>query len=106
MTTPIIDSAPISTGTAPVTPVDTTRTLGITSLVLGLASIAFGYTVLVPIAAIVIGAVGLSHEPAGRSYSVWGIIVGAVSLALPAIALLFGLAFLAPFGLFALVFGQ
>jgi hypothetical protein len=106
MTTPTIDSAPTTTATAPVAPVDTARTLGITSLVLGLASIAFGYTVLVPIAAIVIGAVGLSREPAGRNFSAWGIIVGTVSLALPVIALLFGLAVLAPFGVFALFFGQ
>ncbi|MBC7552163.1 MAG: hypothetical protein H7269_14995 [Cellulomonas sp.] len=61
---------------------------------------------LVPIAAIVIGAIGLSREPAGRNYSTWGVIVGAVSLALPVIALVFGLAFLAPCGVFALLFGH
>ena len=42
MTTSTIDTTPANTEAAPVAPVDTSRTLGITSLVLGLASIAFG----------------------------------------------------------------
>lgn len=106
MTTPTIDTTPATTEPAPVTPVDTSRAFGIASLVLGIASIAFGYTVLVPIAAIVIGAIALIRETAGRNYSVWGIVIASVSLALPVIALIFGLAVIAPFGIFALFLGQ
>jgi hypothetical protein len=105
MTTPTLTESSVTE--SPVTGrVDGPRTLGITSLVLGLASLAFGYTVLVPIAAIVIGAVGLRQEPAGRTLSTWGIVVGAVSLALPVFALLFGLAFLVPLGAFAFLTGS
>ncbi|QNE48455.1 hypothetical protein F1C58_09210 [Glaciihabitans sp. INWT7] len=90
----------------PVVAGDTSRSLGITSLVLAIASIVFGYTLIVPVAAIVVGSIGLNREPAGRNYSTWGIIVGAVSLALPVLALAFGLAFLAPFGVLAAFFAQ
>ncbi|MET4705083.1 hypothetical protein [Frigoribacterium sp. UYMn621] len=114
MTTPTIDTTPTIATTAaptqeeavPPTAGDTSRSLGITSLVLAIASIAFGYTLIVPIAAIVVGSIGLNREPAGRNFSTWGIIVGAVSLALPVLALAFGLAFLAPLGAFAAFFGQ
>ena len=106
MTTSTVDTTRANTGAAPDATVDTSRTLGIASLVLGLASIAFGFPMLVPIAAMVIGAIGLSHGPAGRNYRTWGIIAGVVSLALPVIALGFDLAFLAPCGVFALLFGH
>jgi hypothetical protein len=99
-TTPTIDTTPSAQEVAvPPTAGDTSRSLGITSLVLAIASIAFGYTLIVPIAAIVVGSIGLN-------FSTWGIIVGAVSLALPVLALAFGLAFLAPLGAFAAFFGQ
>ena len=105
MTTPTIDTIPTAEDVLTAT-TEESRILGITSFVLGLASIAFGYTVLVPIAAIVIGAIALNRETAGRNYSVWGIVIASVSLALPVIALIFGLAVIAPFGIFALFLGQ
>lgn len=56
------------------------RGLSITSLVLGLASFLFGFTFLVPLGAIIFGAMGLKREPAGKGMSIAGIILGAVCL--------------------------
>lgn len=54
------------------------RTLSIISIVLGGASVIFGYTFIVPIAAIVLGFLGLNREPAGRTLAIWGIVLGFV----------------------------
>jgi hypothetical protein len=72
------------------------RTLSIVSLVLGGASVLFGYTFIVPIAAIVLGFLGLNREPAGRSFAVWGIVLGFLMSVGWVIAAFAGLAFLAP----------
>jgi hypothetical protein len=55
-----------------------TRTLSIISIVLGGASVIFGYIFIVPIAAIVLGFLGLNREPAGRTLAIWGIVLGFV----------------------------
>jgi hypothetical protein len=73
--------------TAPAEP----RPLSITSLVVGLASIVFGWTLLAPVAGIVIGALALSREPAGRAFAIWGIVLNAVMLAGVLIGMLIGL---------------
>lgn len=81
------------------------RLFGILSLVLGVASIVAGHTFLVPVAAIVLGIIGLRREPAGRALSIWGIVLGSVMLVLPVIIIAIGVAVLAPLGALALLFG-
>ncbi|HEY8914148.1 hypothetical protein [Lacisediminihabitans sp.] len=82
-----------------------TRLFGILSLVLGIASIVVGHTVLVPVAAIVLGIIGLRREPASRAFSVWGIVLGSVMLALPVLIVAIGVAVLAPLAALAVFFG-
>jgi hypothetical protein len=57
------------------------RTLSITSLGFGIASIVFGWTFIAPIAGLVIGILALRREPLGRAYAIWGIVLNAVMLA-------------------------
>ncbi|HLR55924.1 MAG TPA: DUF4190 domain-containing protein [Actinomycetales bacterium] len=54
------------------------RGLSITSLVLGLVSVFFGFTFLVPLAALIFGLIALKKEPAGRGFALTGTIIGAV----------------------------
>jgi hypothetical protein len=56
------------------------RTLSTLALIGGIASIVFGQTVLVPVAAMVLGVLGYQREPFGRAFAVWGIVLGAVAL--------------------------
>jgi hypothetical protein len=95
-TTPTIEAAPTTTGTF--TPA---RTLSILSLVLGGASIIFGQTFLLPLAAIVLGVIGYRQEFAGRTMAVWGIVLGALAMFGWMIALLVGAAVVAPWFVFA-----
>ena len=92
---PLVGTEPPMAGAAE------SKVFGILSLVLGAASIVAGYTFVVPVAAIVLGILGLKREPASRTFSIWGIVLGSVMLALPALILVFGIALLAPLGLFA-----
>ena len=78
-----------------------TRTLSIVSLVAGILSIVFGQTVLLPIAAIVLGVFGYRQEPTGRTFSVWGIVLAGVALFGWVIFAMIGLAFAGPWLLFA-----
>ncbi|MDH6238397.1 DUF4190 domain-containing protein [Cryobacterium sp. CG_9.6] len=52
--------------------------LSVTSLVLGLISVFFGFTFLVPLGALIFGIVGLKREPAGRGMAITGIIIGGI----------------------------
>jgi hypothetical protein len=76
-----------TTTTAPTqTPAGTTaaaptRTLGIVSLSLGIASLIFGANPVLGVAAVVVGIMGLRNEPASKSFSIAGIVTGAISLA-------------------------
>jgi hypothetical protein len=56
------------------------RPLSITALVLGIASIVFGQTFLVPIAAIALGVIGYRQEPAGRTLAVIGAALGGLAM--------------------------
>lgn len=56
------------------------RTLGILSLIGGIASIVFGQTVVVPVAAIVLGFLALQRETSTRAFAIWGIVLGIVAL--------------------------
>lgn len=78
-----------------------TRTLSVSSFVLGLASIVFSWTLIAPIAGLVLGILALSREPQGKTFAVWGIVLNAIMLAglifallLTVVGLGLGLAFL------------
>ncbi|MCU1443741.1 MAG: hypothetical protein JWQ59_1891 [Cryobacterium sp.] len=72
--------------------------LSISSLVLGLVSMFAGWTLLAPVAGLVLGVMALSREPHSRNMAIWGIVLNAVMLAgsmlLVVLALAFGLALL------------
>ncbi len=55
------------------------RTMSILALSLGIASFFFAQTVVVPLAAVLLGVFGLRDEPTGRSFSVWGIVLAIVA---------------------------
>jgi hypothetical protein len=95
MTTTFNQEAPTSQHTT-LTPAGT-QTLSIVSLVLGLSSIFFGLTFILPIAAVVVGILALRREPAGKTMAIWGIATGGVMLAGVFLVSVIGLAFLAPF---------
>lgn len=80
------------TTTNPYTSTVPARTLSITSFVLGLSSIVFGWTFVAPIAGIVVGVLALSREPHGKAFAVWGIVLNAVMLAGVLFALLLAVA--------------
>ncbi|WP_394770374.1 hypothetical protein [Lacisediminihabitans sp.] len=96
---PITPQGPAAVSTAD------TKVFGILSLVLGIASIVAGHTFLVPVAAIVLGIFGLRREPSSRAFSIWGIVLGSVMIALPVLIVAIGVAVLAPLGALALFFG-
>lgn len=64
------------------------RGLSIASMVLGIASIFFGFTFIVPITGLILGFVGFRKEPAGHGMAIAGIIlnglvlVGAIAIGL------------------------
>lgn len=57
-----------------------TNVLGILSLVGGALAIVFGHTIVIPIAAIVLGFVARHREPRPHTLANWGIALGFVSL--------------------------
>jgi hypothetical protein len=79
------------------------RALSVTAFALGLASVALGQTYLVPIAAIVLGAMGLRREPAGRTLAVWGIVLGSVMAFGWLVAAVVGIAMAGPLVLWTLL---
>ena len=85
---------PVST---PATTAVATRTLSTISLVAGIVSIVFGQSILIPVAAIVLGVLGYRQEPFGRSFAIWGIALGAIALFGWTIFTLVGFAIAAPF---------
>ncbi len=88
--------APTTTGV--VTPA---RTISVIALVLGIASIVFGQTFFVPVAAIVLGIVGYRQEPAGRSFAIWGAALGGLALFGWILVAIIGVAVFVPFLFFA-----
>jgi hypothetical protein len=64
--------------------------LAVWSLVLGLASIVFGFTFVVPIAGLVCGILSRRREPEGRTMALIGIVSSAVMLVGTLIALAVG----------------
>lgn len=61
------------------------RMLSVVSLVLGLASVFLNFSILVPIAGIVTGAMALKREPAGRTMALWGLWLSIAMLVLGAL---------------------
>jgi hypothetical protein len=55
-------------------------TLGILSLIAGIAGIVLAHTLVVPAAAIVLGFFARSKEPAPHGFATWGIVLGFVGL--------------------------
>jgi len=56
------------------------RGFSVASMVLGLVSIVFGFTFVLPIAALIFGIIGMKREPAGRGMAIVGIIIGGIDL--------------------------
>ena len=54
------------------------KRLSVTAFVLGLSSLLFGFTVIVPIAGILFGILGVGLEPTRKSLSVTGIVAAMV----------------------------
>lgn len=79
---------------------ETTRIFSIVSFVLGIASIAAGWTFIAPIAGLIFGILALRRGTAERTLTLWGVWLNAVMLAFSAFAMLLGIAFLG-LGLFA-----
>lgn len=61
------------------------KTLSIVSLVLGLASIFLGISILVPVAGIIVGVMARKREPAGRTMALWGIGLSIATLVIGAL---------------------
>lgn len=75
----ITDPTPTTQLPAPVAaPV---RTLGIVSLVLGIAGIAMGFNAVLGAAAIVLAILAFRQESASRNFAIAGLVTGAVSVA-------------------------
>ena len=84
-------------------PATGSQAYSIASLVLGLSSLVFGFTFIVPAAGLVLGIMALSREPASRVMSVWGIVLSGLTLGGGVIAVLLGLSLIVPAGLLGLL---
>lgn len=98
--TTAIDDAP-ALGTTAAT--SGSRTLSIISFAGAIAALVFGQTVILPIVAIVLGFVARRQEPAGRTFALWGIILGFVGLFGWMLLPLAAVAFVGPFFLLGLL---
>ncbi|AAT89962.1 hypothetical protein ATY41_03255 [Leifsonia xyli subsp. xyli] len=63
-----------------VTPPSPPRGLSITSMVLSLVSIVFGFPGILPLISLILGIVGLRKEPAGREMALTGVILSSLIL--------------------------
>ena len=63
--------------TAPAAPAPTAG-MSIASFVLGMISIAFGFTFIVPVIGAVLGFLGLRREPTGRGFALAGVWINLV----------------------------
>ena len=98
---------PTTTTPTPITAVSApSKTLGILSLVSAGLSIFTGHLFVFAIAAVVLGIIGFRREPAGRTLSTWGIIVGSVMIVLPLVIVGMGLALLVPFAIWGGMLGH
>jgi hypothetical protein len=72
--------------------------LSITSFVLGLVSIFFGFVFFVPIAGLVLGILALKKEPTARGFAIAGIWINAVMLGLVVLGIIVIVILVAIFG--------
>lgn len=56
------------------------RGASITSMVLGICSVFFGWTFLVPLIGLILGIAGLRREPAGKGFAWTGVILNGIML--------------------------
>ncbi|MET0162839.1 MAG: DUF4190 domain-containing protein [Microbacteriaceae bacterium] len=56
------------------------RGLSVASLIIAIASVFFGWTFIAPIAAFVLGVMGLRREPEGRGFAWAGIVISFLTL--------------------------
>lgn len=56
------------------------RALSVASFALGLVSVVFGFTFIVPILGLIFGVLGLRREPAGRGFALAGLWINAIML--------------------------
>jgi len=93
VTTPAVEPAATAAVVSP------PRTLSIVGFVLGIVSLVTGQAVIMPAAAIILGVLGYRQEPAGRTFSIFAIVLGSIALfgwmILGALGLAFALPFLA-----------
>ena len=57
-----------------------TKTFGILSLVAGIVGFVAAHTVVIPVAAIVLGFIARAKEPGSQKFANWGIVLGFVAL--------------------------
>lgn len=93
------EATPTSTTAVPATSavVSPPRTLSIVGFVLGVVSLLTGQAVVLPAAAIILGILGYRQEPAGRTFAIFAIVLGALALFGWLIIGALGLAFALPF---------
>jgi hypothetical protein len=77
------------------------RILGILSFAGGIASLILGQTIILPIAAIILGHLARRREPAGRTFGTWGIVLGYFALFGWLAVIIVGIVIAAPVFLFA-----
>jgi hypothetical protein len=81
---------------APYDPRTQPKGKSVASLVIGIVSLVLGFTFIVPIVGVILGAVGMSSEPAGRGMAIAGVILNLIALAGWIIfVIIFGLALVA-----------
>jgi len=78
--TPAYTYEPTAVGPARPLPAPEPKGLSVASMILALASVLFGFTFFVPLAAIITGSMGLRREPSGKPFAITGIIVGALCM--------------------------
>jgi hypothetical protein len=77
------------------------RILGVLSFAGGIASLILGQTIILPIAAIILGHLARRREPAGRTFGTWGIALGYFALFGWLVVIIVGIVIAAPVFLFA-----
>ena len=60
--------------------VDQPKGLSLTSLILGVAGVFLGWTIIVPIVGAILGVIGVRREPAGRGMAIAGIVLNVLGL--------------------------
>jgi uncharacterized membrane protein (UPF0136 family) len=73
-------TTPSPTNSLPPQSVAPTKTLSLLSFIAGVAGFLMAHTVVVPVAAIVLGFLARAKEPTPHPFATWGIVLGFVAL--------------------------